>query len=74
MWCPTLRCSLVRRKKYETQTELGAPGKGGSERILIIDGAMGTMIQQHKLDESHYRGARFQDHAKDVKGNNDLLC
>ncbi|MFN3868083.1 MAG: homocysteine S-methyltransferase family protein [Hyphomicrobiaceae bacterium] len=47
--------------------------KAASERILIIDGAMGTMIQQHKLGESHYRGERFRDHSKDVKGNNDLL-
>jgi len=42
-------------------------------RILILDGAMGTMIQQHKLGEADYRGARFKDHAKDLKGNNDLL-
>lgn len=47
--------------------------KAANERILIIDGAMGTMIQQYKLGESHYRGERFQDHSKDVKGNNDLL-
>jgi 5-methyltetrahydrofolate--homocysteine methyltransferase len=47
--------------------------KAAAERILIIDGAMGTMIQQHKLGESHYRGLRFEDHSKDVKGNNDLL-
>ncbi len=47
--------------------------KAAAERILIIDGAMGTMIQQHKLGESHYRGLRFQDHSKDVQGNNDLL-
>jgi 5-methyltetrahydrofolate--homocysteine methyltransferase len=43
------------------------------KRILIIDGAMGTMIQQHKLEESDYRGDRFKDWHKDVKGNNDLL-
>jgi 5-methyltetrahydrofolate--homocysteine methyltransferase len=43
------------------------------ERILIIDGAMGTMIQRHKLDEAAYRGARFKDWQRDVKGNNDLL-
>ena len=43
------------------------------ERILIIDGAMGTMIQRHKLGESDFRGARFQDHGHDLKGNNDLL-
>lgn len=43
------------------------------ERILIIDGAMGTMIQRHKLQEADYRGERFKDWHKDVKGNNDLL-
>jgi len=47
--------------------------KAARERILIIDGAMGTMIQQYKLDEAAYRGARFANHSKDVKGNNDLL-
>ncbi len=48
--------------------------KAASERILIIDGAMGTMIQRHKLDEAGYRGARFKDWPRDVKGNNDLLA
>src|ERR1700710_1090669 len=43
------------------------------ERILIIDGAMGTMIQRYKLEEEDYRGERFKDWASDVKGNNDLL-
>ena len=43
------------------------------ERILIIDGAMGTMIQRHKLTEADYRGERFKDWHTDVKGNNDLL-
>ncbi|HEY3932832.1 MAG TPA: methionine synthase, partial [Verrucomicrobiae bacterium] len=44
------------------------------ERIVIIDGAMGTMIQQHKLDEAAFRGARFADWSgKDLKGLNDLL-
>jgi 5-methyltetrahydrofolate--homocysteine methyltransferase len=47
--------------------------KAASERILIIDGAMGTMIQRHKLDEAGYRGVRFKDWKRDVKGNNDLL-
>ncbi len=42
-------------------------------RILILDGAMGTMIQRHRLDEAAYRGARFRDWGQDVKGNNDLL-
>lgn len=44
------------------------------ERILIIDGAMGTMIQCHKLTETDYRGQKFRDWATDLKGNNDLLC
>lgn len=43
------------------------------QRILILDGAMGTMIQQYKLSEADYRGARFAEHATDVKGNNELL-
>jgi 5-methyltetrahydrofolate--homocysteine methyltransferase len=43
------------------------------KRILIIDGAMGTMIQRHKLQEADYRGQRFKDWHTDVKGNNDLL-
>ena len=42
-------------------------------RILILDGAMGTMIQRYKLEEKDYRGARFADYAHDLKGNNDLL-
>ena len=43
------------------------------KRIVIIDGAMGTMIQRHKLEEADYRGERFKDWHTDVKGNNDLL-
>ncbi|MBX2924451.1 MAG: homocysteine S-methyltransferase family protein [Chitinophagaceae bacterium] len=43
------------------------------ERILVIDGAMGTMIQRYKLGEADYRGERFKDWHSDVKGNNDLL-
>ena len=45
-----------------------------AERILIIDGAMGTMVQRYKLEEADYRGERFADWPSDVKGNNDLLC
>lgn len=45
-----------------------------ARRILIIDGAMGTMIQRHKLKEADYRGTRFADYNRDVTGNNDLLC
>jgi 5-methyltetrahydrofolate--homocysteine methyltransferase len=45
-----------------------------NQRILIIDGAMGTMIQRYKLSEADYRGERFKDWPSDIKGNNDLLC
>jgi len=41
---------------------------------VIIDGAMGTMIQQYKLEEEDFRGVRFKDWHKDVKGASDLLC
>ena len=44
-----------------------------SRRIVVLDGAMGTMIQRYKLGEADYRGERFKDHAKDLKGNNELL-
>jgi 5-methyltetrahydrofolate--homocysteine methyltransferase len=43
------------------------------ERILVLDGAMGTMIQRHTLEEDDFRGARFRDHQHPLKGNNDLL-
>ena len=44
------------------------------QKILILDGAMGTMIQRYKLEENDFRGARFATHESDLKGNNDLLC
>jgi len=43
------------------------------QRILVLDGAMGTMIQRHTLEEEHFRGERFADWHSDLKGNNDLL-
>src|SRR5690606_39627686 len=43
-------------------------------RILILDGAMGTMIQTYQLQEADYRGERFADYHRDIKGNNDLLA
>ena len=45
-----------------------------AQRLLILDGAMGTMVQRHGLVEADYRGSRFAPHGKDLKGNNDLLC
>jgi 5-methyltetrahydrofolate--homocysteine methyltransferase len=44
-----------------------------AKRILVLDGAMGTMIQRHRLTEEDFRGARFGGHGKDLRGNNDLL-
>ncbi|MBT3796301.1 MAG: methionine synthase [Candidatus Marinimicrobia bacterium] len=44
------------------------------DRILVLDGAMGTMVQSYNLEENDFRGERFKDHAKDLKGNNDILC
>jgi 5-methyltetrahydrofolate--homocysteine methyltransferase len=43
------------------------------ERILVLDGAMGTMVQRHRLDEAGFRGERFARHGKDLQGNNDIL-
>jgi 5-methyltetrahydrofolate--homocysteine methyltransferase len=57
-----------------TRAEKTAALKAAADkRVLIIDGAMGTMIQRYKLDEDGYRGNRFADFDKPVKGNNDLL-
>ncbi|SDT99630.1 methionine synthase (B12-dependent) [Pseudomonas pohangensis] len=57
----------------DRQTRLQALHNALRERILILDGGMGTMIQSYKLEEEDYRGARFADWPSDVKGNNDLL-
>ena len=43
------------------------------DRILLLDGAMGTMVQGYRLEEADFRGERFRDHPKDLKGNNDFL-
>jgi 5-methyltetrahydrofolate--homocysteine methyltransferase len=55
------------------EQRIAALKDAAAQRILIIDGAMGTMIQRLKLDEAGHRGARFAAHPKPVKGNNDLL-
>jgi len=55
------------------EERIAALKREAKQRILILDGAMGTMIQRYKLDEAGYRGARFKDHGHDLKGNNDLL-
>lgn len=58
----------------ERERRIAALKAAVSQRILIIDGAMGTMIQRHKLGEADYSGERFAAHGRDVIGNNDLLC
>ncbi|HEV2000582.1 MAG TPA: homocysteine S-methyltransferase family protein, partial [Xanthobacteraceae bacterium] len=64
--------------KVESQPADGADveaalRKAAAERILVLDGAMGTMIQAFGLDEAGYRGARFDAWNREVRGNNDLL-
>ena len=58
---------LARRTRVERLKELL------EERIVLLDGAMGTMIQQHRLDEAAFRGERFRGHGRDLRGNNDIL-
>ncbi len=55
------------------EERIAALKQAAKERILILDGAMGTMIQRYKLDEAGYRGQRFKGFSRDLKGNNDLL-
>lgn len=55
------------------QARLEALHEALKTRVLVLDGAMGTMIQRHRPDEAAYRGQRFASHPRDVKGNNDLL-
>lgn len=57
-----------------TKNILDSLNKAAQTRILVIDGAMGTMIQRYQLEEKDFRGDRFQSFHKDLKGNNDLLC
>ncbi|MCM5681646.1 homocysteine S-methyltransferase family protein [Schlegelella sp. S2-27] len=57
-------------RPYTRATELPEILK---RRIVVLDGAMGTMIQRYKLGEADYRGTRFVDHSRDLKGNNELL-
>ena len=68
-------------EKNRSGSPLGDGGLDGGiihsalqQRILVIDGAMGTMIQRYKLTEEDYRGERFKNWHTDVQGNNDLLC
>jgi 5-methyltetrahydrofolate--homocysteine methyltransferase len=55
------------------QKRLAWLARTARERILMLDGAWGVMIQNYRLNEADYRGSRFKDHPSDLKGNNDLL-
>ena len=57
----------------DRNTRLDQLKKALKERIIVLDGAMGTMIQNQKLDEAAFRGDRFKDYDREVQGNNDLL-
>ncbi len=57
-------------KLSKTETTLRALA---AERILLLDGGMGTMLQQRRFDEAAFRNTRFKDWQRDVRGNNDLL-
>src|SRR5690606_31398036 len=63
-------CSRAPLMKHDPEHPLH---KALRERILVLDGAMGTMIQAHKLKEADFRGERFKDSGQDLAGNNDLL-
>ena len=64
---------IIEPLKAYTKPQAGLLQEQLQQRILILDGAMGTMIQQYRLDEAGYRGDRFCDWPRDLKGNNDLL-
>ena len=83
---PASTCGWARRRTGDPFTVLVAAGTKAifmttkaqldallAQRILILDGAMGTMVQRHKLDEAAFRGTRFAAHSHDLKGNNDIL-
>ncbi|MFQ5935308.1 MAG: homocysteine S-methyltransferase family protein, partial [Acidiferrobacterales bacterium] len=58
---------------YNRKQQAAALEHALKERILVLDGAMGTMIQALGLDEPQFRGERFAEHSRELKGNNDLL-
>src|SRR5690554_1087696 len=65
--------AMAARDPQEGADARSALEAAARERILILDGAMGTMIQGHALEEGDFRGTRFADWHKPLKGNNDLL-
>ncbi|MBB4198308.1 methionine synthase [Rhodoblastus sphagnicola] len=64
---------MTTQNRFGGKTSFEALNDAAREKILVLDGAMGTMIQRHKFTEEDFRGSRFKDWAKDLRGNNDLL-
>jgi 5-methyltetrahydrofolate--homocysteine methyltransferase len=64
---------MTSTNRFAGKTALEALTEAAREKILVLDGAMGTMIQQRKFSEADFRGARFADWPRDLRGNNDLL-
>jgi len=64
---------MTTQNRFGGKTSFEALSDAAREKILVLDGAMGTMIQRHKFTEEDFRGERFKDWNKDLRGNNDLL-
>ncbi|MCW2274617.1 methionine synthase [Rhodoblastus acidophilus] len=64
---------MTTQNRFGGKTSFEALNDAARERILVLDGAMGTMIQRHTFTEEDFRGQRFKDWPKDLRGNNDLL-
>jgi 5-methyltetrahydrofolate--homocysteine methyltransferase len=64
---------MTKQNRFGGKTALEALTEAAREKILVLDGAMGTMIQQRKFSEADFRGERFADWPRDLRGNNDLL-
>ena len=70
---PAAPFGIVPADESERSARIGRLRRLLEQRVVLLDGAMGTMIQQHKLDERGYRGERFRAHGRDLQGNNDIL-
>src|SRR5688572_6099749 len=60
-------------RPYTREERLALLEPALAQRILVMDGAMGTLIQQYQLDEAGFRGDRFRDHPRDLRGDNELV-
>jgi 5-methyltetrahydrofolate--homocysteine methyltransferase len=70
---PRTRAAPAAPRRFTRESRLAAFESLLAQRILVLDGAMGTMIQSYTLSESEFRGARFADHGRDLRGDNELL-